>query len=102
MWTSVPQIVVVVTLTSASSGPTSRMRLSSSTMRPGSTNTAAFIIVRVGLLGVMDQRRACGGGATWPSTSSVRRRSALPITLTDESAIAAAATTGDSSRPKKG
>ena len=33
MWTSVPQIVVVVILISASSGPTSGTGLSSSTMR---------------------------------------------------------------------
>ena len=44
MWTSVPQIVVVVTRISASSGPTSGIGFSSSTMRPGSTNTAAFIL----------------------------------------------------------
>src|ERR1700739_72147 len=43
MWMSVPQIVVVVMRTSASSGPTSGMGLPSRTMRPGSTKTAAFI-----------------------------------------------------------
>lgn len=36
------------------------------------------------------------------STLTPRRRSALAITLTDDRAIAAAATTGDNSRPKKG
>lgn len=36
------------------------------------------------------------------STRTVRSLSALAMTLTDDSAIAAAATTGDSSRPKKG
>ena len=45
------------------------------------------------------------GGCRAPTpyaTFTVRSRSALPITLTDESAIAAAATTGDSSRPENG
>src|SRR5450755_3029172 len=42
---TVPQMVVVVTLISASSGPMSGTVLSSSTIRPGSTNTAAFIFV---------------------------------------------------------
>src|SRR3954454_17506059 len=45
MWTSVPQIVVVVTRRSASSGPTSGTGFPSSSMRPGPTNTAAFIIL---------------------------------------------------------
>ena len=36
------------------------------------------------------------------SIFTVRRRSALLMTLTDDSAIAAAATTGDSSHPKNG
>src|SRR5690606_21322804 len=45
MCTSVPQMVVVVTLISASKGPTSGTGLSSSTMRPGSTKIAAFIIM---------------------------------------------------------
>ena len=45
MCTSVPQIVVVVTRRSASSGPTSGIGFSSSTIRPGSTKTAAFILV---------------------------------------------------------
>src|SRR5271163_3403339 len=40
---SVPQIVVVVILNRASSGPTSGMGFSSRTMRPGSTNIAALI-----------------------------------------------------------
>ena len=44
MCTSVPQIVVVVIRTSASSGPTSGTGFSSSTMRPGSTKIAAFIM----------------------------------------------------------
>jgi glutathione S-transferase len=46
---------------------------------------------------------SCGsmrGGAQ--STCAERRRRALAMTLTDDRAIAAAATTGDSSRPKKG
>jgi hypothetical protein len=51
MCTSVPQIVVVVTRTRASSGPTSGIGLSSSTMRPGSTKTAAFIWAGMGDLG---------------------------------------------------
>ena len=53
---SVPQIVVVVMRTSASSGPTSGTGLSSSTMRPGSTKMAAFIlcISRVSLIGPHD------------------------------------------------
>jgi predicted membrane protein DUF2238 len=43
-------------------------------------------------------------GAQNPGSSSrnARSRSALAITLTDDSAIAAAATTGDSRSPKKG
>src|SRR3954451_20733244 len=45
MWTSVAQIVVVVTRRSASSGPTSGTGFPSSSMRPGPTNTAAFIIL---------------------------------------------------------
>ena len=44
MCTSVPQIVVVVTRIRASNGPTSGTVLSSSTMRPGSTKMAAFIM----------------------------------------------------------
>ena len=36
------------------------------------------------------------------STFNVRRRNELPMTLTDDKAIAAAATTGDSSKPKNG
>ena len=44
MWTSVPQIVVVVMRMSASSGPTSGIGFSSRTMRPGSTKMAAFIL----------------------------------------------------------
>ena len=36
------------------------------------------------------------------SDALARSRSALAITLTDDSAIAAAATTGDSSKPKNG
>jgi hypothetical protein len=35
-------------------------------------------------------------------TFTLRKRSAFPITLTDDNAMAAAATTGDSSRPNKG
>ena len=38
-----PQIVVVVTRISASSGPMSGIGFSCSTIRPRSTNTAAFI-----------------------------------------------------------
>ena len=41
---SVPQIVVVVIRTRASSGPTSGVGFSSRTIRAGSTNTAAFIL----------------------------------------------------------
>jgi hypothetical protein len=41
---SVPQIVVVVTRISAFSGPTSGIRFSSRRMRPGSMNTATFIL----------------------------------------------------------
>ena len=37
-----------------------------------------------------------------PSARAVRRRKAFAMTLTDESAIAAAAITGDSSNPKNG
>ena len=37
-----------------------------------------------------------------PSSDTVRSRSALAITLTDDSAMAAAAMTGDSSMPKTG
>jgi hypothetical protein len=47
MCTSVPQIVVVVTRTSASSGATSRIGFPSSTIRPGSTKRAAFILVAI-------------------------------------------------------
>src|SRR5690606_25120490 len=42
--TSVPQMVVVVMRIRASLGPTSGMGLSASSIRPGSTNTAALII----------------------------------------------------------
>lgn len=48
MWTSVPQIVVVVTRISASLGPMSGAGLSLRTMRPFSTKTVAFIM-RAGL-----------------------------------------------------
>lgn len=41
-------------------------------------------------------------GARLQSTLTVRSRSAFAMTLTEESAIAAAATTGDSSSPKNG
>src|SRR5579872_310786 len=44
MWTSVPQIVVVVIRMRASSGPTSGIGFSPSTMRPGSAKIAAFIV----------------------------------------------------------
>src|SRR3546814_5757148 len=50
MCTSVPQIVVVVMRSRASLGPISGMGLSCSSMRPGSTNTAAFIMTMVRLL----------------------------------------------------
>jgi len=43
MCTSVPQIVVVLILTSASRGPTSGTGRDSRTIRPGSANTAAII-----------------------------------------------------------
>lgn len=36
------------------------------------------------------------------STETVRKRSAFAMTLTDDNAIAAAATTGESSKPKNG
>ena len=47
---------------------------------------------------------ASPGGVAWRGQVSraVRNRSALPMTLTDESAIAAAARIGDSSNPVKG
>src|SRR5690606_26691030 len=44
MCTSVPQMVVVVMRSSASLGPISGMGLSCSSILPGSTNTAAFIM----------------------------------------------------------
>lgn len=50
----------------------------------------------------------CGGNESlanlmsYGSTLALRSRSALPMTLTDDNAIAAAATTGDSSSPKNG
>src|SRR5262249_15860188 len=43
IWTSVPQIVVVVTLISASVGPTRGTGFPAAAIRPGSTETAAFI-----------------------------------------------------------
>lgn len=51
-----------------------------------------------------DQEPACHGhpGASRQSTFTARRRSALPMTLTDDRAIAAAATTGDNNNPKNG
>lgn len=56
---SVPQMVVVVTRMSASSGPTSGIGLSSSTMRPGSTKSAAVIILVMGIPCLrMHRRRA--------------------------------------------
>ena len=45
MWTSVPQIVVSVTLTIASVGPQPGTGTSSSSMRPGPWKTAARIVV---------------------------------------------------------
>src|SRR5574337_434134 len=45
MCTSVPQIVVVVIRRSASKGPGEGTAFSSITIRPGSTNMAAFIIL---------------------------------------------------------
>src|SRR5277367_1427969 len=42
------------------------------------------------------------GNLPRPQSFTLRSRSALPMTLTDESAIAAAAITGDSVRPKTG
>src|SRR5471030_3039782 len=44
MWTSVPQMVVVVMRNNASLGPTSGIGFSTTSIRPGSTNTAAFIM----------------------------------------------------------
>ena len=43
-----------------------------------------------------------GHEAPHQSTSTVRRRSAFAMTLTDDNAIAAAATTGESRSPKNG
>src|SRR6188474_2482106 len=43
MWTSVPQIVVVLIRSRASSGPTSGTGRDSRTILPGSANIAAFI-----------------------------------------------------------
>src|SRR5579875_2394151 len=51
---SVPQIVVVVTLSRASRGPISGIGFSSSTMRPGSTKIAAFIL---GMSDLLRERR---------------------------------------------
>src|SRR5690606_8987995 len=45
IWMSVPQMVVVVIRISASLGPTSGMGLSANSIRPGSTNIAALIIL---------------------------------------------------------
>jgi hypothetical protein len=56
IWMSVPHIVVVVTRTSASSGPISGIGFSSSTIRPGLTKTAAFIF---GILAFLILRREC-------------------------------------------
>src|SRR5690625_5836791 len=50
IWTSVPQIVVVVILTKASSGPTSGMGFSTISMRFFSIKAAAWIMVMVTLL----------------------------------------------------
>src|SRR5262245_2936808 len=47
MWTSVPQIVVVVTRSTASCGPGTGIGRSSSRIRPGPANTAAFMVVRL-------------------------------------------------------
>ena len=43
-----------------------------------------------------------GDSEALPHSSTRRRRSELPITLTDDRAIAAAATMGDNSRPNTG
>ena len=66
---SLPQIVVVVMRTSASSGPISGTGFSSSTIRPGSTKMAAFILAMARLL-----LRGAGrgrGGAVPSSNSSM-------------------------------
>jgi hypothetical protein len=52
-------------------------------------------------LGAIASRVALAEGAAAPphSMAAVRSRGALPITLTEESAIAAAAMTADKTRP---
>ena len=47
IWMSVPQIVVVVTRISASSGPTSGTGFSRSAIRPGLAKTAALIVLDI-------------------------------------------------------
>lgn len=44
----------------------------------------------------------CRSGEPWTQSRAERSLSALPITETDDTLIAALATTGDSSRPKNG
>src|SRR5688572_7123749 len=78
MWTSVPQIVVVVMRMSASSGPISGIGRSSRAMRPGSTKMAAFM-VRMGRLAVTAVQRVFQArGAPTNATIPGARRTAAP------------------------
>ena len=72
---SVPQIVVVVTRTSASSGPTSGIGFSSSAIRPGSTKIAAAIALAIAILLV---RRLAASRRPGPDPSpALERRGAF-------------------------
>jgi hypothetical protein len=70
----------------------------------GSTRTAGFDVVdampAVGFSPTASRPQCLFGAA--PHMLWVRRRRALPMTLTEESAIAAAAIIGDSNQPKAG
>ena len=70
---SVPQMVVVVTRISALSGPTSGTLFSSSTMRPGSTKIAAFIISAITVLHLLVCRHGLRGVSASTSTMITRK-----------------------------
>src|SRR3954447_21815239 len=91
MWTSVPQIVVVVIRITASPGPACGRVTSSTRMSPGAWNTVARMVPVGSDAGsrvaraVMTTRRSCavkmttGGGRRWGNGSCRHLRSRGPV-----------------------
>src|SRR6185295_6389682 len=78
MCTSVPQIVVRVMRRSASFGPIEGTGFSSSTIRPFSTNTAAFMVPRVvrgpGIMAAFEDTPVSGTFSSFPDHQDAARR----------------------------